>query len=203
MDIIDNFKHLSPLDRYFYEDPSYKKHIIRRAKIMLFNGVLNNYEPYRNLPCDKQTELLSLIEKSCYNASIEKSHEQNFIPTWNENRFVHVYNTIIYRVSKSLDCESDIKSDYLVKAVLNKTINIKNIGNMSIDELCPNANLETKRHVENRRKQQISYKVFTMYECENCGKSETYISRKQIRSQDEGSSTICTCVYCNHRWIIL
>lgn len=38
-------------------------------------------------------------------------------------------------------------------------------------------------------------------ECGKCGSKRTISYQKQLRSADEGSSSICQCVVCKNRWI--
>lgn len=203
MNIIQEFRYLIPLDVSFYKTKPYYNTPIRRAKIMLIMGSMRNYEPFRKLLHEEQKYLVCKVETSCYNATIFKCIEKNFIPTWKSSRFINIYNTTVYRVSKSLDCESDIKSDHLIKKIISNTMNIDDIGTLPMEKLCPTVNIELKKRITDRHNQQISVKIFTMYQCEKCGRNEVSITRKQLRSQDEGSSTICVCMYCNHLWVLL
>jgi DNA-directed RNA polymerase subunit M/transcription elongation factor TFIIS len=38
--------------------------------------------------------------------------------------------------------------------------------------------------------------------CDVCNSNKTYSYQKQVRSADEGFSTFCFCLNCNHKWRI-
>jgi len=200
MTILSEFKYMEPLNDIFYKQP-YKNSAIRRAKLILIGGTMTNYEGFRTIPQDRQVELLTNVEKSCFNSAIIKSTEKNFTPTWKSDQFCNIYNAICYRVLESLDAKSELNSSFLIKWVLKNPDCVEEIGLMTAEELCPYNNVEIRKKIRLRLQQEIELKTTSIYTCENCGKDEVIIKRKQLRSQDEGASTICVCKYCNNRWI--
>lgn len=202
MEIISNFPNLKPLSLKYFKEKPYGDCNLRKSKLLLLNGTMRNYEPFRILSYDDQEQIISHVEKSCCNATIDKCIEINVTPTWKSAKFVNRYNNIVMKISTSIDCLRN--GDYLIKSLLDNKIDISTIGYLTIDKLCPMANLDLKKRVAARYEQEISKKISTFYECERCepGGPVEY-ETKQLRSQDEGSSTICTCTYCKFRWVIL
>ncbi len=244
MEILDNFKHLIPLRLKYYTNEPYSSSPLRRSKIMLLCGSMREHVPFRNLSIRKQMNKINNVETSCYNATIKKMAEKNIMPTWQSKQFVHAYESIIQRVAQSIDCTSGLKSDFLITAVINNTIDFSIIGTAPIDILCPTANIDLKKNIVIRRKQVISVKTSTMYKCPNCKpvdlkiehkdnsiyelfeedmeqnddtkhekipdqddngenlRGKTKYITKQLRGADEASSTIITCLWCYHVWVI-
>ncbi len=202
MEIISNFPNLKPLSLKYFKEKPYGNCKLRKAKLVIFNGAMRNYEPFRMLPYEDQEEIISSVEISCCNATIDKCIEINITPTWKSPKFFNRYNNVVMKVSTSIDCLRS--GDYLIKSILDNKIDISAVGYFTIDKLCPMANVDLKKRVEARYKQEISEKTSTFYECERCEtKGPVKYQTKQLRSQDEGSSTICTCTYCGFRWTIL
>ncbi len=202
MDIINQFPNLVPLNVQFYKEYPYSKSLIRRTKIMLLQACMRNYPPFTKLSEEQQNTKIIYVETSCYNASIIKFKEKNRIPTWKCIEFIKIYTGIISRDSQAIDCDSEIKSKFLIKLVTAGNINFDSIGRLPLDELCPEINADLKKYISDRYNQFISKKISSLYECDSCGKSKVTYVVKQLRGGDEGSSTIITCTNCPHRWII-
>ena len=202
INLITGNKYTESLPDIFYQYP-YINLYIRRKKLQLFKDITTNNNKFKELSNDTQVKLYTNIEKNCYNSAIIKSKEKNFIPTWESEKFCNIYNTICYRVSESLDNTSNLKSNFLINLIIANPNSIKHIGSMKSEELCPYNNIKIRDKIKLRLKQKIKRKTTSMYKCNNCNKNKAIISRVQIRSQDEGTSTMCYCVFCSNIWIYL
>jgi len=203
MDIIKELPYTEPLDNQFISELPYKKYPLRRAKIILFSGVMRNYKPFREISYKLQKFLTVNIETGCFNHSIEKVTGKNIIPTWQSSTLINIYNAICYRVAESLDCQSKLNSDYLIKLIIKDPSEAESVSYKIAKDLCPDNNSEIYQRIKSRLQQKVQIKTTSMYKCEKCGKNEVIMVRKQLRSQDEGASTICVCIYCNHGWTLL
>jgi len=201
--MMDEFKYSIPLDDIFYTEYPYKTSRIRRAKIMLITSSLRNYDLFRDMTHKDQINIIVAIEKSCFNYAVRQINNRNFIPTWKSPEMTDIYNSICYKLTESLDCKSNLKSDSTVERIVEKSIDLALISYMTDVELCPMNNIEIKLKVESRWKQNIDIKTTSIYTCDKCGEDQIMINRMQLRGQDEGTSTQCLCGYCGHRWTLL
>jgi len=131
------------------------------------------------------------IEQSIFKFSKEYA-ETNDIPTF---LFQSVYET------KSNDIINEItnkQSDYLLKAIKNKTIKLSEIAYLKPEELNPDKyeNIIKKKEMEEYKKEnKVGSSVFT---CSKCKKSKCSVSQKQTRAGDEPPTTFVECLECGH-----
>jgi DNA-directed RNA polymerase subunit M/transcription elongation factor TFIIS len=173
---------------------------------------------------DEQTlkKLAQFVELSCYTAAEHQAKENN-IQIKNNLQFLEIYQIIINRVAANIDESSDIKNNTLIARIKNtvsmeenkklftslfgeqtalrickyiKTVNIKNIGFLTSEQLNPLSNAEENKIIKLRANQKIDIKTSKMYVCPRCLHNESKIYRQQTRAGDEGYTFIIECINC-------
>ena len=139
---------------------------------------------------------------SCYNETVNKSIDKLIYKSWDNEKFIYLYQLSCNKITKNLDQQSEVKSDYLINQILDKKININTIASLSSDNLCPDKSINIKNNLKLRNEQKLNYKTSTLYKCKNCGKKEVKIQEYQGRSLDEGSNLSLTCNFCNYNWVV-
>ena len=86
---------------------------------------LNSYEPFREFHLKYRVKIVNGIERSCYNAAIEKANSRNIPKFWDDQRFVELYSNIGMMIKMNLDCGSSInnKSDRIKYYVISRIYN--------------------------------------------------------------------------------
>ncbi|EJD04496.1 DNA-directed RNA polymerase [Fomitiporia mediterranea MF3/22] len=60
--------------------------------------------------------------------------------------------------------------------------------------------LRQKRKTQTKIHESGETRMIVNEQCPNCGHDEAYSEEKQMRSADEGSTILYTCVSCRHGW---
>jgi DNA-directed RNA polymerase subunit M/transcription elongation factor TFIIS len=196
--IQNNLKFTLPLD--IYTNNKYNK--IRRCIILLIASILEKNNRFKSKHKEIQTNIILNIELSCYLETINKADELLIYQSWNNEKFKYLYQLFCNKITKNLDIESEVKSDYLINKILNNELDIMKLALMSSDELCPDKSKNIKENLNLRNNQHLNIKTSTLYKCKNCGKKEVKIQEYQGRSLDEGSNLSLTCNFCNYNWVI-
>lgn len=182
-----------------YENPKYNKS--RRVILLLIANILEKKNNFKLKSKHIQDDIIISIEKSCYDETIKKSEELLIYQSWDNEKFSYLYYLYCNKVTKNLDSESEVQSDYLINRILNDSLNITKIASMSSEELCPDKSKNIKESLDKRNNQKINIKTSTLYKCRNCGKKEVTIKSVQIRALDEAASLSITCVFCQYNWV--
>ncbi len=185
---------------YIYIDKDYN--IFRRTIILLIADILEKNKEFKDKDKKNQDDIIINIELSCYNETINKSNELLIYQSWENEKFYYLYNLYCNKITKNLDIESEVNSDYLINKIINNEIDINTIASLSSDKLCPDKSKNIKDTINQRNNQQLNIKTSTLYKCKNCGKKKVTIHEYQARSLDEGSNLSLTCTFCNYRWIV-
>jgi DNA-directed RNA polymerase subunit M/transcription elongation factor TFIIS len=183
-----------------YQDNNYCK--LRRAILILIAEIMQKNARFKALDREEQDNIIIEIELSCYNETIKKSDDKLIYKSWDNDKFIYLYQLSCNKITKNLDQNSEVKSDFLINQILDKKININSIGSLTSDELCPDKSINIKNTLKLRNEQKLNYKTSTLYKCKNCGKKEVKIQEYQGRSLDEGSNLSLTCNFCNFNWCI-
>jgi len=182
-----------------YINSKYSKE--RREIMLMFANILDNYSKFKEIDYDCQIDILTRVEKSCFDKAVAKAGEDAIYVDWTNERFKYLYSLICSRVSKNLDSNSEVKDTYLIDNIISGTINIDNLGGMSSDDISMKNN-ELKEQLNSRRNQKIKQKTTNMYTCRNCKGRECTIRMQQMRSLDEGTTLILNCINCGFRFMI-
>lgn len=193
-----NLKFTIPLT--LYNDNEYSKN--RRAIILLMADILENDLNFKKLSREKQNYIIINLELSCYNETIKKADEKLIYKSWENEKFIYLYQLNCNKITKNLDKYSEVGSEYLIQKIINNEIDICNIAKLSSDHLCPAKSENIKNNIKLRNGQKLNYKTSILYRCKNCGKKEVKIQEYQGRSLDEGSNLSLTCNFCNYNWVV-
>lgn len=185
---------------HIYNDQLYNKN--RRAILLLIAEILEKNNKFKLQHQEIQSNIIINIELSCYNQTINKSDELLIYQSWDNEKFVYLYYLTCNKITKNLDPDSEVQSNYLINKILNNEIDITKIGSMTSDELSPDKSQNIKEALNLRNNQQIKVKTSTLYTCRNCKKKEVSIREYQGRSLDEGSNLSLTCLFCNYNWVV-
>lgn len=182
-----------------YNNPKYCKD--RRTIILLIASILEKNETFKNILKSKQDNIILSIEKSCYNATIKKSNELLIYINWENSKFTYMYQLFCNKITKNLDSDSEVNNVYLINAIINDEIDLKNIAELPSDKLCPEKSDIIKQNLIMRNSQKLNYKTSSLYTCRNCGKKSVTIREYQGRSLDEATSLSLTCTFCGYGWV--
>lgn len=183
-----------------YNNPKYCKE--RRSIILLIASILENHINFKNISKDNQDNIIITIEKSCYNTTIDKSNELLIYINWDNSKFTYLYQLFCNKITKNLDSESEVNNSYLINAIINDEIDLKNIANLPSDKLCPEKSDIIKQNLNARNSQKLNYKTSSLYQCKNCGKRSVTIKTIQLRSLDEGQNLSLVCQFCSYNWVV-
>jgi DNA-directed RNA polymerase subunit M/transcription elongation factor TFIIS len=196
--IMNNTKFTIPSRLYLDTEYSRERNLI----LLLLASILEKNKNFKNLNKSIQDKIIIGIEKSCYDATIKKSNELLIYISWENTKFNYQYQLFCNKITKNLDCESEVNSEYLINKIINNEINISNIANMTSDTLCPDKSDLIKQSIQIRNAQKLNYKTSSLYQCRNCKKRSVTIKTVQLRSLDEGNSLSLTCMFCNFTWVV-
>ena len=185
---------------YLYKNNDYCQ--TRRLILLLLASILESHPEFKKKLKEEQDNIIIGIELSCYNSTLKKSHDSLIYINWENPKFSYLYQLFCNKITKNLDSESEVNSNYLITKILNNEIDICNIADITSDKLCPIKSDNIKQKLLLRNKQKLNHKTSTLYTCRNCKKKEVIIKEYQGRSLDEGSNMSLTCVFCNYHWIV-
>ncbi len=196
--IQNKLKFTIPID--LYNDKEYNKY--RRSIILLIAKILEQHSKFKEKHNEIQSNIIINLELSCYNETLNKADDLLIYQSWDNEKFYYLYHLFCNKITKNLDIESEVGSDYLINKIINNELDITKIAHLTSDELCPDKSKNIKDTLNMRNNQQLNYKTSTLYRCRNCGKKEVKIQEYQGRSLDEGSNLSLTCNFCNYNWVI-
>ena len=183
-----------------YNDKLYNKN--RRAILLLIANILEKNNQFKLQHHEIQSNIIINIELSCFNQTIYKADELLIYQSWDNEKFVYLYYLTCNKITKNLDPESEVQSNYLINKILNNEIDVTQIGSMTSEDLCPDKSQNIKNVISKRYNQEIKVKMSTLYTCRNCKRKEISIKEYQARSLDESSNLSLTCQFCNYHWVI-
>ena len=148
----------------------------RMLTVIHFNNIIKNVEKS------------ILFERICYDRSLLSAKEKATEPTFYDTTFTHIYASTVYEFFSYVDMHKNKILEMTTDEMNNINYNIADNALLSV--------------INERKNQTISSKVSKLYTCSECNRSETFITEVQLRSADEGKTTIITCSYCSHEWRI-
>jgi transcription elongation factor S-II len=172
--------------------------IIKSFTTLLIN---NNIGFEKNL---KETlKIAKTIEKSCYNAIIDKSKNSENPPCrkWTSIVFLEMYSNKCGMIYNLLDITSNTYNIYkprLVYDILEKKIDLTTIGFIPEKILCSQSIIKEKEEIEIRSEQYVKEKESNLFRCPKCKQRKITYKEVQLRALDEAPDYICRCLNCGH-----
>ncbi len=179
-----------------YEDDRYNK--LRRGYIILIASLLEKYMMDEDI-CDYESMIVA-IEKSCYDNAVDIAEQELLHADFSSQAFEHLYRTQVMRITKNIDLDSEVGDDYLAMGLLGGTIDPTTVAKLENKDLCPVKNEQLLENLNTRLNQHVTLKTSSLYRCHKCGHRETTIQSKQMRSLDEPTTLIITCMFCHYKW---
>ncbi len=184
------------IPEFIDKDESYNK--LRKGYLILIAVLLEKYLIEENIR--DYTNMIIAIEKSCYDHAMEQADQQLLDKNFTCIQFERLYRTLVMRITKNLDYESEVGDEYLASGLLDGSIDPTTVSKLDNKDLCPSKNIKLLDRLNTRLNQHVTLKTSSLYRCHKCGHKETTIQSKQMRSLDEPSTLIITCVFCHYKW---
>lgn len=186
-----------------YKNPEYNR--LRIGYLILLASLINEHIIDEDI--NDYLNIIMRIEKSCYEHACEIAESEMMIPSFSYPQFEELYRTRIVRITKNLDINSEIGDDHLMNTILEykndpSVIDLDSISKMRAEELNPSKYTSLLLQLNSRRNQSVTVKVSTLYKCRKCHKNKCTTKSVQMRSLDEGETTVVTCVFCGHKWFV-
>jgi len=147
------------------------------------------------------------IERSCYNAAIERcvESERPVRRLWNDPEFVTVYNARVGVVLSNLDPESSVvrlHGSWAFEQLLAGEFSPDAVGGMEASELCPRASEEVRAEIRLRSQQKVVAKESRLFRCPACKARRHTVpgTGTQMAAGDEASTYMLSCLECGERF---
>ena len=176
---------------------------IAPQRIVIRNAITmecENWEIWKILDETTRQTLARRIERGCFEVTITECEIAGIERQFTEKKFVERYSAISSRVINNLSANGSVKSDFLIKKVINNEVDPHNVARMNSIELCPMASESERKMIEIRQNQKAVTKVSRAHTCKKCHKNETIPQEVQSRAADESSTSCILCVHCGHNW---
>ena len=163
----------------------------RIKMVIKFDNILDNFQLSKN------------IEKSIYNYVIDVAKEKNITRLWSNNVLLNLYINKCISIYTNLKQDSYIKNNYLLKNILEETINPNKIANLSVYDIFPDnwKELINKKSKMDELKYKLKPEAMTdQFKCGKCYNRSCSYYEVQTRSADEPMTQFITCLVCKNRW---
>ncbi len=170
---------------------------------------MENLHKNRNITFNKLKSVLDSdetckeIEESIYKYTRRRAKD-NCIPiTFDNNKFTIIYMNKLMNIFLNLKEDSYIKNNELKQNILANKINIKEIANLTPQELFYDRweKFLTKKKANEEFICSIGKAFITKeFTCKRCLKNETSYYQLQTRSSDEPMTTFVKCINCGNNW---
>ncbi len=184
-------------------DPFYLRsdyNCLRRLKLLLFSGALNNSQLFIECSSSKKIDYLTQIENSCLNETLRKAREYEIRCTWGEFQFEQIYHSICYNILSVVDVTLPTGSKELVDKIFTGKIDLNIIASFSCKELCPEKYEVITKKIEERANMKEDVKYTELHFCRKCKKNKTKATPVQNRCGDESNTYHITCLFCHNKW---
>ena len=143
----------------------------------------------------KDNNKSKILENSIYDFSVNYAN----INQLNEN-IDNIYSHKLNDILSNIDSCQDIQNNYLLDAINNDDIDIKNISNLSPCKLFPNkwkSIIDRINWLDYKKKNMATTNIF---KCRKCSKRKCTFYQLQTRSADEPMTTFVNCLICGNSW---
>lgn len=181
-----------------YEDASYND--LRRGYLLLIASLIEEY--LMEGDANDHLDMIIAVEKSCYDHAIDTADYELLSPNFSVSGFEQLYRTLVVRITKNLDINSEVGDEHLATGLLDGSIDPETTSRLDDRELSLLNNSTYINELNVRMNQVVKLKTSTLYRCSKCGKRETTIKSVQTRSLDEGETIMCVCSFCGYRFTV-
>ena len=134
---------------------------------------------------------MSIYEYALIHATLH-SIERILIPAIYDDKFVDIF--------MNLDETSRLNNQTLKSGLLQGGINPKFIAFLSPDQMHPESWRVILEKVKFREKTESNMATTDAFKCYKCGEKKCKLNEIQLRSADESSTKIITCLICYNTW---
>lgn len=137
------------------------------------------------------------IEKGIYNYAVNNAKKKNVVRKWDNKVFVMLY------VNRLRMIMTNLKDDVVKKKILENKISMKEMSNITHQEINPK---KWKKLIDQKIKRDKSLTSINLsaatdeFKCYKCKKRKCTYYQLQTRSADEPMTTFVTCLVCGNRW---
>lgn len=197
MDLIEQYKKEFNLSPQIYK--KYDGH--RMGQMIIINNSLSMYNSYKNLTKAEKENIVTTIEKHCFNKSIDVADKNGMSATWSNSLFIDIYNDICYKITGNFN-QNLIQNKYnsYIDKIIDKDFDFATITNISPKDMCPELYIEYNKRLEASKNVTFTQKISHLYRCNRCKKNTCYIENVTLRSADEGTDLEITCATCGKKW---
>jgi DNA-directed RNA polymerase subunit M/transcription elongation factor TFIIS len=113
-----------------------------------------------------------------------------------------VYTDKIREICRNLDPSSHLQNKTLKENVLNGSLTPRIIAFLSPEQLHPEKWTDVIKKRQYRLDKEQNMATTDLYQCKKCKERKCIVTRAQIRSLDEATTTVIHCSICSHLWMI-
>jgi DNA-directed RNA polymerase subunit M/transcription elongation factor TFIIS len=162
-----------------------EKIIERGSHIMKLNKFLDNLKMAVKIE-------LSIFEYALVHITINNL-EQMFITS--------IYMDKFNEICMNLDDNSYLNNQTLKENILNNSLDPQIIAFLSPEQLHPAKWVEIIKKRQYRIDKEQNMATTDLYQCKKCKERKCVVTRAQIRSLDEATTTIVCCQICSNLWM--
>ena len=197
--IEEKYPHAIALQEIFYGD-DYGPH--RRIKLISIGNIMGKDIRFKAMPHEEQTKIIEDIEQGCYDATYKNILDAEQEVDWDNPMFSNTYNYICGNLFQNIDPDSEINSNYIIEKIFNGAVNLKKLGSMPSEDLCPDRSAEIRKKLEKQATVEFSKKTSAMTTCGRCKQKKCTFQRVHTGGLDEQTRYRATCTVCQHTWKI-
>lgn len=143
------------------------------------------------------------IEKSIFNATIQKCRQQHISLHWESSIFKNLYLSKIRSIYSNLKSDSYIHNSQFKERILSNKIDHTNIAHLTAYDIYPEnwKELFDTKAARDKRKNEFKPEAMTdAFKCRKCGSRSCSYYEVQTRSADEPMTQFVNCLDCGNRW---
>lgn len=140
----------------------------------------------------KDLDIANVIEAGIYEFSLLYSYKNNL----NNDFISSVYNDKFNEIIDNFNKKSSINNKTLLSRITNGELNGQELAFLTPQQMHPDnwkTEIQKKEKIEYMRTNRAST---NLYRCNDCGERKCIVYQIQLRSSDEPSTLLCTCLVC-------
>ncbi len=153
----------------------------------------------------KNEDIIRQIELGIYHYTLDKAKERCLKQDFSDIHFKRIYVNKIHQIYTNLDPESYVENKYFLDRILSEEIQPYQIAYLGPHEI----HYEKWKDIVKKQNAADEFEGTAVlgtktdeYQCGRCKNRNCSYITAQLRSCDEPSSLIITCLSCNKKWRI-